>query len=86
MISEALESAGAANALPWSPPKGSALEAHHVRRLRDGCPGDRPQLDRERELLAEPAHALEPDTVPNARPPDPNVTSWVRSPEGEGAP
>ena len=54
MISEALESAGAANALPWSPPKGSALEAHHVRRLRDCGPGDRPQLDRERELLGAP--------------------------------
>ena len=54
MISEALESAGAANALPWSPPKDSALEAHHVRRLRDCGPGDRPQLDRERELLGAP--------------------------------
>ena len=71
MISEALESAGAANALPWSPPKDSALEAHHVRRLRDGCPGDRPQLDRERELLAEPAHGASRTPSPTPDPPTP---------------
>ena len=70
MISEALESAGAANALPWSPPKDSALEAHHVRRLRDCGPGDRPQLDRERELLAEPARASRtPSPTPDPPPP-----------------
>ena len=71
MISEALESAGAANALPWSPPKDSALEAHHVRRLRDCGPGDRPQLDRERELLAEPAHGASRTPSPTPDPPTP---------------